>query len=58
MPIWTMTHAQPGNDYLQSQSQLQEFRTTLRRVFNDIKAVHGESGGTTPVSGDSGIGGG
>lgn len=43
VPIWTITHAQPGNDYLQSQIQLQEFRTTLRRVFNDIKAVHGES---------------
>lgn len=43
VPIWTMTHAQPGNDYLQSQSQLKEFRIALRRVFNDIKAVHGES---------------
>lgn len=41
--IWTVTHAKPGNDYLQSECQLREFRNTLRRVFNEIKAVHGES---------------
>lgn len=41
--IWTVTHARPGNDYLQSECQLREFRNTLRQVFNEIKAVHGES---------------
>jgi len=40
--IWTITHESPGNDFLQSEIQLTEFRRTLRRVFNEIKAVHGE----------------
>ena len=40
--IWTVTHANPGNDYLQSECQLREFRRTLRQVFNEIKAAHGE----------------
>jgi hypothetical protein len=40
--IWTVTHDAPGNDYLQSATQLREFRRTLRDVFNRIKAAHGE----------------
>lgn len=40
--IWTVTHPQPGNDYLQSEVQLQEFRRIMRDVFNRIKAAHGE----------------
>lgn len=40
--VWTVTHAKPGNDYLQSKVQLQEFRRTMRDVFNRIKAAHGE----------------
>jgi hypothetical protein len=41
--IWTLTHSKPGNDYLQSEVQLREFRTALRHAFNEIKAVHGEA---------------
>lgn len=40
--IWTVTHAKPGNDYLQSKLQLDEFRRTIREVFNQIKREHGE----------------
>lgn len=40
--IWTLTHAAPGNDFLHSPIQLQEFRTTLRHTLNQIKAAHGE----------------
>jgi hypothetical protein len=40
--IWTLTHAKPGNDYLLSAAQLEEFRRTMREAFNQIKAAHGE----------------
>lgn len=40
--VWVVSHAAPGNDFLQSAVQLRELRITLRDVFNRIKAVHGE----------------
>ena len=40
--IWTLTHSNPGNDFLQSEVQLREFRRALRDVFNQIKTAHGE----------------
>lgn len=40
--VWTLKHAQPGNDFLHSAVQLQEFRRALREAFNRIKAEHGE----------------
>lgn len=40
--IWTVTHASPGNDFLKSREQLQAFRRTVRKVFDDIKAKHGD----------------
>ena len=40
--VWTLKHARPGNDYLQSSVQLREFRRALREAFNRIKAEHGE----------------
>lgn len=39
---WTITHSNPGNDFLKSREQLQQFRETLRFVFNEIKKKHGE----------------
>lgn len=40
--IWNLTHESPGNDYLHSAAQLQEFRSSLRHAFNLIKKTHGE----------------
>jgi hypothetical protein len=40
--VWVVSHASPGNDFLQSEAQLREFRQTLRGVFNRIKFAHGE----------------
>lgn len=40
--VWTLKHAKPGNDFLQSAVQLREFRRALREAFNRIKATHGE----------------
>lgn len=40
--IWSITHDSPGNDYLKSKSQLQNFRETVRKAFADIKLTHGE----------------
>ena len=39
---WTITHGNPGNDFLESREQLRQFRETLRSVFNAIKKQHGE----------------
>lgn len=40
--IWNVSHANPGNDFLQSRNQLAAFRQAMRDVFNDIKTTHGE----------------
>jgi hypothetical protein len=41
--IWTMTIKHPNNDFLKSRRQLQMFRTEFRKLFDRIKAKHGES---------------
>ncbi|RZT46454.1 hypothetical protein EV283_3403 [Sphingomonas sp. BK036] len=40
--IWTITIAKPGNDVVRQPEDLSVFRTTLREVYNEIKAQHGE----------------
>ncbi|WP_230771546.1 SAVED domain-containing protein [Sphingomonas sp. Leaf4] len=40
--IWTITIAKPGNDVVRQPEDLSAFRTTLREVYNEIKAQHGE----------------
>lgn len=40
--VWTLTIAEPYNDFLKSQSQLQAFRERFRKLLNEIKAVHGQ----------------
>lgn len=42
VPVWTMSHDAPGNDFLRSRLHLRKFREKLRGLLNDIKAVHGE----------------
>jgi hypothetical protein len=42
VPLWTMSHPSPGNDFLQSRLHLRKFREHFRAVLNDIKSVHGE----------------
>lgn len=41
--IWSIHHSDPHNDFLRARSQLQEFRRVMRRTFNQIKVIHGES---------------
>ncbi|MEZ4721948.1 MAG: SAVED domain-containing protein [Flavobacteriales bacterium] len=40
--IWSLTHNNPNNDYLRSIKSLQDFRSKMRRAFDQIKAEHGE----------------
>lgn len=40
--IWSIRIANPGNDYLRTRRQLQDFRTMMRKAFDLIKATHGE----------------
>ncbi len=40
--IWSITVAEPGNDVVRQPEDLSVFRTTLRAVYNEIKARHGE----------------
>jgi len=40
--IWTITIARPGNDVVRQPEDLSAFRATLREVYNEIKAQHGE----------------
>lgn len=40
--IWSVTIAQPGNDVVRQPEDLSAFRTTLRSLYNEIKARHGE----------------
>jgi hypothetical protein len=44
--IWRVDVETPHNDVLESREQLQEFRRTIRRLLDRIKAVHGE---TVPI---------
>lgn len=41
--IWTLTIGNTYNDYLKSKEQLRKFREIIRRVFNNIKANHGQN---------------
>lgn len=52
---WTVTVAEPNNDFLRSGEQLRMFRECFRRLLNRIKAEHGEAAvihlfPATPVS--------
>lgn len=40
--IWTLTHADPHNDYLRSSADLADFRRTIRKAYAQIKLAHGE----------------
>ena len=40
--IWSLTIAEPGNDVVRRPEDLSAFRTVLRKLYNDIKARHGE----------------
>jgi hypothetical protein len=41
--IWTVTTSTPHNDLMKSREQVSQFRSLLRLVFDQIKAVHGQS---------------
>lgn len=41
--IYTLTHENPNNDYLQTKQHLSAFRTIMRGLFNQIKAEHGHN---------------
>jgi hypothetical protein len=40
--IWSIAAESPHNDILKSLGDLRRFRQLMRRIFNDIKAIHGE----------------
>jgi hypothetical protein len=40
--VWTLTHTNPGNDFLKSKELLQEFRTIVRYSLDFIKQQHGQ----------------
>lgn len=40
--IWSLTISEPGNDVVRQPEDLARFRTTLRKLYNQIKARHGE----------------
>ena len=42
VPIWSISVERPHNDILHRTEDLAAFRSTLRTVFDDIKAQHGE----------------
>jgi hypothetical protein len=44
--IWTVTIAQPHNDFVKSREQLASFRSLIRPLLDEIKAQHGQ---TTPL---------
>ncbi|TWT37184.1 hypothetical protein KOR34_21310 [Posidoniimonas corsicana] len=41
--VWSLSHAAPGNDYMQSAAHLQDFRRAIRLAFEQIKNEHGEA---------------
>lgn len=40
--IWSLTIAEPGNDVVRQPEDLARFRTALRKLYDRIKARHGE----------------
>lgn len=40
--IWSLSIAEPGNDVVRQPQDLAAFRSALRKLYNDIKARHGE----------------
>lgn len=40
--IWSISSSQPHNDFIKRREQLSEFRSIARRLFDEIKAIHGE----------------
>lgn len=40
--IWSITIAEPGNDVVRRPEDLLAFRKTLRTLYNEVKAHHGE----------------
>lgn len=40
--IWSVTIPRPNNDPVKSREDLSKFRSLLRALFDDIKAVHGQ----------------
>jgi hypothetical protein len=41
--IWTITVPDPRNDLMKSRGQLSQFRSLLRDVLDQIKALHGQT---------------
>ena len=41
--IWVITTEEPHNDLMKSRKQLADLRIVLRRVFDEVKSVHGQS---------------
>ena len=41
--VWSIEVANPGNDIVRQPEDLAEFRKALRKLYNEIKARHGES---------------
>lgn len=41
--IWTVTVPVPHKEIVKSRSQLSEIRALFRRLFNEIKAIHGQT---------------
>ena len=42
VPIWSLTSDPVGNDVMRHAADLGEFRRLMRKVYDDIKAHHGE----------------
>jgi len=40
--IWSISHNNPNNDYIRSKADLRNFRRTMRKAFDRIKAKHGQ----------------
>lgn len=40
--IWSLIVAEPGNDVVRQPEDIAAFRSALRKLYNDIKARHGE----------------
>ena len=53
--IWSLTAKNPNNDIMRHADDLREFRRIIRKLFDDIKAAHGQDASihlfpATPVS--------
>jgi hypothetical protein len=40
--IWSLTAKNPNNDIMRHAEDLREFRRIIRKLFDDIKAAHGQ----------------